>query len=79
MLIFGILFSGGRVVVDRRIVLITNFGGIMGEVDELGSLFVTFFVYFSLKLISSADNKAEIPFWMTDASFYKCVCTNSDC
>lgn len=63
MLIFGVLFSGGRVVVDRRIVLITNFGGfIMGGVDVFGSLFVALFAYFSLKLISSADNKAEIPF-----------------
>ena len=48
-------------------------------VDVLGSLFGNFFVYFSLKLISSADNKAEIPFQITDASFYKCVYSNSDC
>ena len=63
MLIFGILFSGGRVVVDRRIVVMTNFGGLIKVgVDVFGSLLIYFFVYFSLKLISSADNKAEIPF-----------------
>ena len=63
MIIFGVFVSGGRVVVDRRIVFITNFGGLTKTgVDVLGSLFVCFFVYFSLKLISNADSKAEIPF-----------------